>query len=220
MRIFSRNMKRALKSSLFGLLLAAAVAVQAFGAEAGITGAEAGTSGAEAGQYGDSGQDMDGAEELTDSPVALDVVYGYKNIAKSGRFLPLRVELGNRTDQVFKGTLCVLAMESDMQGYSMDMDYDVYRYEYPVEIPASGSLTELLSVSLGARVDQMYIRLLDEDGKEVTRKRLKLNLNKDTAELFIGVLSDNPEKLLYIQHAAHQVHRDDGSVPSLQRAGA
>ena len=30
MRIFSRNMKRALKSSLFGLLLAAAVAVQAF----------------------------------------------------------------------------------------------------------------------------------------------------------------------------------------------
>ena len=49
MRIFSRNMKRALKSSLFGLLLAAAVAVQAFGAEAGITGAEAGTSGAEAG---------------------------------------------------------------------------------------------------------------------------------------------------------------------------
>ena len=114
MRIFSRNMKRALKSSLFGLLLAAAVAVQAFGAEAGITGAEAGTSGAEAGQYGDSGQDMDGAEELTDSPVTLDVVYGYKNIAKSGRFLPLRVELGNRTDQVFKGTLCVLAMESDM----------------------------------------------------------------------------------------------------------
>ena len=145
MRIFSRNMKRALKSSLFGLLLAAAVAVQAFGAEAGITGAEDGTSGAEAGQYGDSGQDMDGAEELTDSPVTLDVVYGYKNIAKSGRFLPLRVELGNRTDQVFKGTLCVLAMESDMQGYSMDMDYDVYRYEYPVEIPASGSLTEPVS---------------------------------------------------------------------------
>ena len=92
---------------------------------------------------------MDGAEELTDSPVTLDVVYGYKNIAKSGRFLPLRVELGNRTDQVFKGTLCVLAMESDMQGYSMDMDYDVYRYEYPVEIPASGSLTAVSYTHLG-----------------------------------------------------------------------
>ena len=33
MRIFPRNMKRALKGSLFGLLLAAAMTVQAFGAE-------------------------------------------------------------------------------------------------------------------------------------------------------------------------------------------
>ena len=33
MRIFPRNMKRALKSSLFGLLLSAAMTVQAFGAD-------------------------------------------------------------------------------------------------------------------------------------------------------------------------------------------
>ena len=200
MRIFPRNMKRALKSSLFGLLLSAAMTVQAFGADIqamdGMTDMTADGTGA--GQYGEPGQGTDGTGELTDAPVTLDVVYGYKNIAKSGRFLPLHMELGNRTDQVFKGTLCVLAMESDMQGYSMDMDYDVYRYEYPVEIPAMGSLTQMRSVSLGNRVDQMYIRLLDESGKEVTRKRLKLNLNKDTAELFIGVLSDNPEKLLYM----------------------
>ncbi len=52
MRIFSRNMKRALKSSLFGLLLAAAVAVQASGAESGTSGAEAGITGAEAGTSG------------------------------------------------------------------------------------------------------------------------------------------------------------------------
>ena len=32
------------------------------------------------------------------------------------------------------------------------------------------------------------------------QKRLKLNLNMDTAELFIGVLSDNPEKLLYLNN--------------------
>ena len=25
-------------------------------------------------------------------------------------------------------------MESDFQGYNMNLDYDVYRYEYPVEI--------------------------------------------------------------------------------------
>ena len=43
----------------------------------------------------------------------------------------------------------------------------------------------------------MYVRLLDENGNEVVSKRLKLNLNLETAELFIGVLSDNPAELLY-----------------------
>mgnify|MGYP000435275085 CR=1 FL=1 len=44
----------------------------------------------------------------------------------------------------------------------------------------------------------MYIRLLDHEGNEIGSKRLKLNLNLDTAELFIGLLSDNPGDLLYL----------------------
>ena len=200
MRIFPRNIKRVLKSSLFGLILAAAMTVQAFGA-AGETAQDMGRDTAkDTAREADreAPQDTLPEEGLTASPITMDVVYGYKNIAKSGRFLPLRVELKNTADRAFTGTLCVLAMESDLQGYSMDLDYDVYRYEYPVEIPASGSVTEMLSVSLGARVDQMYVRLLDESGNQVGQKRLKLNLNMDTAELFIGVLSDDPEKLLYL----------------------
>lgn len=180
-------MKRALKSSLFGLMITAAMTIQALGA--GIGGAQ-----------GTVPYEMETQENFTDSPVTMDVIYGYKNIAKSGRFLPLRIDLANTSDQDFKGTLCVLAMESDLQGYTMDLDYDVYRYEYPVEIPALGSISEIRSVSLGARVDQVYIKVLDENGKEVGQKRLKLNLNLDTAELFIGVLSDNPSKLLYLNN--------------------
>ena len=58
-------------------------------------------------------------------------------------------------------------------------------------------MNKSVSISLGARVDQMYVRLLDENGNEVLSKRLKLNLNLENAELFIGVLSDNPAELLY-----------------------
>ena len=155
MRIFPRNIKRVLKSSLFGLILAAAMTVQAFGA-AGETAQDMGRDTAkDTAREADreAPQDTLPEEGLTASPITMDVVYGYKNIAKSGRFLPLRVDLKNTADRAFTGTLCVLAMESDLQGYSMDLDYDVYRYEYPVEIPASGSVTEMLSVSLGARVD-------------------------------------------------------------------
>ena len=178
MRIFPEKIKRALKSTLFGLMLAASVTVQSLGAQA-------------------LGTDSTAAkEETVESPVAMDVVYGYQNTAKSGRFLPLKIELSSQSGQVFNGTLCILAMESDFQGYNMNLDYDVYRYEYPVEIEPGGNVNKSVSISLGARVDQMYVRLLDENGDEVVSKRLKLNLNLETAELFIGVLSDSPAELL------------------------
>lgn len=179
MRIFPEKIKRALKSTLFGLMLAASVTVQSLGAQA-------------------LGTDSTAAkEETVESPVAMDVVYGYQNTAKSGRFLPLKIELSSQSGQAFNGILCILAMESDFQGYNMNLDYDVYRYEYPVEIEPGGNVNKSVSISLGARVDQMYVRLLDENGNEVVSKRLKLNLNLETAELFIGVLSDNPAELLY-----------------------
>ena len=159
MRIFPEKIKRALKSTLFGLMLAASVTVQSLGAQA-------------------LGTDSTAAkEETVESPVAMDVVYGYQNTAKSGRFLPLKIELSSQSGQAFNGTLCILAMESDFQGYNMNLDYDVYRYEYPVEIEPGGNVNKSVSISLGARVDQMYVRLLDENGNEVVSKRLKLNLN-------------------------------------------
>ncbi|MCC8026374.1 MAG: hypothetical protein LIP16_13890 [Clostridium sp.] len=174
------KIKRALKGSLFGLLFAGMLSLQAPGAQES------------------SLPETGSQEELINSPIALDVVYGYQNIAKSGRFLPLRIEVKNQEARNFRGTLCVLAMESELKGYTMDQEYDVYRYEYPLEVKASGSLVQDLSISLGARVDQMYVKVLDESGREVVQKRLKLNLNLETAELFIGVLSDNPAKLLYL----------------------
>lgn len=178
----SWRMKRALKSILFGLIMAASLTTQAFG------------EGMAPGNPGPG--NTDGSQ--TQAAVTMDVVYGYQDIAKSGRFLPLKVTLLNQGGQAFKGTLCVLSMEDAPQGGAASPDYQVYRYEYPVEIPAAESMTKMLSVSLGTRVDQMYVRLLDADGSEVGQKRLKLKLNLDTAELFVGVLSDNPSKLLYL----------------------
>ena len=57
-------------------MLAASVTVQSLGAQAWD------------GQHGCK-------EETVESPVAMDVVYGYQNTAKSGRFLPLKIELSS-----------------------------------------------------------------------------------------------------------------------------
>ena len=42
------------------------------------------------------------------------------------------------------------------------------------------------------------VHLYDENGKQVLSKRLKMDLDTQTAQLFIGVVSDEPEKLSYL----------------------
>lgn len=85
--------------------------------------------------------------------MSLDVTYGYQNTAKSGRFLPLSITIDNHTEEEFKGSLCVKAMEPDFRGYSGQVEYDTYQYEYPIEIPASGRSVKSVSISLGPKVD-------------------------------------------------------------------
>lgn len=128
-------------------------------------------------------------EAPLEGDIRLEASYGYEDAAKSGRFLPVKVDLENEGEEDFSGTLCVLAMESD---------YEFYQYEYPVEIGAGEGIKKELTISLGGRIDQMYIKVLDERGEEAAGKRLKLNVPADTAELFIGVLSGRPDHLRYL----------------------
>lgn len=121
--------------------------------------------------------------------ITLDATYGYQDMAKSGRFLPLKIKLDNTGSAAFSGTLCILTMESD---------YELYRYEYPVTLEPGAQDVKSMSISLGARIDQMYVKVVDQEGHEAASKRLKLNINTDTAELFIGLLSDTPDRLQYL----------------------
>lgn len=40
---------------------------------------------------------------------------------------------------------------------------------------------------------RLYVTLLAEDGTELLTKTVKLNVNRDVPEMFIGILSDHPE---------------------------
>lgn len=182
MKLFPYKARRALKSTLFAMMAAAVFPLGSLSA------------------YGATAESQEAEDELLEGPVSLEVVYGYQNVAKSGRFLPLTITMTNTQDTDFTGTLSVLSMEPDFQGYSSNYEYDAYRYEYPVTIGAGRTLIESRSISLGAGVDQMYVILEDDQGNEIGRKRLKLNLNLETAELFVGVLSDSPEELSYLNH--------------------
>jgi hypothetical protein len=129
------------------------------------------------------------SSDLPGSFLTVDVTYGYDNSAKGGRYLPLSVTYGNKSGSPFTGKAEILTRESDDE---------IYEYDYPVSIPAEGSTPASYHIPLGTGANQIYICVADGTGKRILQKRIKLNVSGNTPELFIGVLSDTPEKLEYL----------------------
>ena len=200
-RIVGKNTKRALKSTLFAVLLSASLSLEGLAAmTADGPGADYESAGETAENTASEENTASAEEMMGEGPISMDVVYGYDNVAKSGRFLPLDILLDNTREIDFNGVLSVTSREPDYDGYSnsSQVKYDAYRYEFPVSIEAGKSLEKKLNISLSSRLDVMYISLYDENGKQVLSKRLKMDLDTQTAQLFIGVVSDEPEKLSYL----------------------
>ena len=84
------------------------------------------------------GQMMEHAE--TGDALTMEVTYGYGNKAKGGRYVPLDLLFENHEQKRFAGSLQVLAMESD---------YEVYQYDYPLEINEGESLEKHLYIPMG-----------------------------------------------------------------------
>lgn len=120
--------------------------------------------------------------------VELEASYGYDNMAKGGRYLPVYVTLANHQEGDFSGTLQVLSMESD---------YQIYQYEFPVFLEGGETSQKNLNIPLGAKADQLYVSLLNEQEEKIAQKRLKLNTREDIPELLVGVISDTQNKLQY-----------------------
>lgn len=122
------------------------------------------------------------------SPVAMEASYGYNNMAKGGRYLPVYVTLTNQQKESFTGSVAIKSMESD---------YEIYQYTYQVELGAEETIQMNLNVPLGLRADQLYVKLYDANQNLLVQKRLKMNMRRDTPEILIGTLSDAQDQLEY-----------------------
>lgn len=121
--------------------------------------------------------------------IDMAVSYGYDNSAKGGRYLPVTVDYSNPKEQEFSGMLQVTVPESDG---------NLYRYEYPVTLSARENRAEVYHIPIGIRADRLTLCLVDENGTETAFSEVKLNVSLDVSELFIGILSDTPEQLSYL----------------------
>lgn len=122
-------------------------------------------------------------------PVTMSAEYGFQNMAKGGRYLPLTVTIGNRQESKLTGTLLVKSMESDGT---------IYQYEYQVEAEPLSEIENRYYIPLGSNADQLFLSLADPDGNVLIAKRLKLTVSRDVPDLFIGVLSDEAWELQYL----------------------
>lgn len=125
--------------------------------------------------------------------VELSVTYGYQNTAKAGRFLPLSIEITNNQDSTFSGYIHVYMVESEDSVYA-------YRYQKIVEGHASDTLHA--TVSLGSGVSQLLVTAEDRSGQTLGSRRIGLDVAGSDAELIIGIISDHPDALSYLNDMA------------------
>lgn len=126
--------------------------------------------------------------EYREIAVKMEAGYGFDNMAKGGRYLPVYITLTNQKEEGFAGSIQVVSMESD---------YHVYQYEFPVTLEGNESRQKNLNIPLGVKADQLYVRLYDGEDQLIVQKRLKLNTREDIPELLIGVISDTQDQLQY-----------------------
>lgn len=124
-----------------------------------------------------------------DTSVTMEVSYGFNDTAKGNRYLQVMVQMENQEETDFTGKLEILTTESSME---------VYRYDYPITIESMSKAEKLVFIPLGVKSDQLFVSITDKSGGEIIRKRLKLNISTDVSESFVGVFSDHPEALRFM----------------------
>ena len=95
---------------------------------------------------------LEETERYLETEVAMDASYGFDNMAKGGRYLPVYVTLENQSEEPFYGDIRVVSMESD---------YNIYQYEFPVSLEGGEFSQKNLNIPLGVKTDHLYVCLYD-----------------------------------------------------------
>lgn len=129
------------------------------------------------------------AYRIPSDDITLTAEYGFEGMAKGGRYLPLEVTIGNQREEVLEGNLLIKSLESDGA---------IYQYEYDMEVESFSERVEEYYIPLGSSAEQLFLTLTDENGETIINKKLALSISRDVPDLFIGILSDEPSKLQYM----------------------
>ena len=128
---------------------------------------------------------------FADEPLKIktEISFGIDNNAKAGRYLPIRIEYENVSGDRFEGNLSVYTRESDDR---------ISEYRYEVTVDADEKTEGIYYIPLGIRATGIHLRLIDASGAVLMERDINPGIDANNAKLYIGVLSDTPERLNYL----------------------
>ncbi len=130
------------------------------------------------------------------SELAMVVNYGYDQYVKYGRYMNVSAAITNNGGD-FAGWLQVIVPKAE------NKNNVVYRREVRI----ASENTEEVSITLPVMDDtgSMQVKLVDDDGNTVVEKIFELKIGNYEKLAYIGILSDEKEKLDYIQNYGTRV---------------
>ncbi|AYA99421.1 hypothetical protein [Lachnoanaerobaculum umeaense] len=128
-----------------------------------------------------------------DEHITIDISYGYGNIAKGGRYLPIHVFYKNFEDENFSGKVSIEFNEADNRKYA---------YEYDVNLEGKDSVLSDYYIKISNKVDNIVVVLKDEQQEEIIKKVVSLNMAANQSKIMLGLLSDSQGRLNYFNNVA------------------
>ena len=126
-------------------------------------------------------------------PVTMEVSSIYGDVGKMGVHVPITVKLYGQSSAVFEGTLAIQTLEN-----AAEQGTEVFEYLYPVTV-ATGETKELeVYVPLGQRSSEIHIVLTAKTGKTIGAETMFFDISRDMGRLLIGVLTERPEEISYL----------------------
>ena len=128
-----------------------------------------------------------------DKHITIDISYGYGNIAKGGRYLPIHVFYKNFEDENFSGKVSIEFNEADNRKYA---------YEYDVNLEGKDGVLSDYYIKISNKVDNIVVVLKDEQQEEIIKKVVSLNMAANQSKIMVGLLSDSQGRLNYFNNVA------------------
>lgn len=139
--------------------------------------------------------------EAVPGEVSIDIYYGFRNTAKTGRALPFDIKLTNNTGEDINGGELVVSMPGNMDVSTQGAEPVTVRYRYDVSIASGGTEDVRTTISVPDGGDEITASLYNAAHELIGEKKTQIRLSAASgSELLIGVLSRKPDKLTYFKN--------------------